>query len=341
MEVTPDIAIALAVLLPFLAAALAPLIHRLVGDLSGWVVALVPVAAFIALWPLLERTSTGEVVRVAWPWAPSWGLELSFLIDGLSLVFALTIAGVGAFVLLYSGAYLKGHRQGRFLGFLLAFMGAMQGLVLADNLVALGIVRRFAGQGTVVAEYCDWNMLDPQVTRWLVDHADPNIDFLTEILEFRYAAEPYISAIAAERASARDLMAMEEAHKAMAAAVDPLDGQVADQDVFDDADVAFHAAIYRATHNIVWAQLSHILSPAIRLVIRRTNATADELRDTLERHRLLMECIRLRRPREAFDAAIHVMNRTAVDLGSSGRQTHRDLIDLMRRQVEADLRSAP
>ncbi|MBV5265825.1 FadR/GntR family transcriptional regulator [Pinisolibacter aquiterrae] len=208
-------------------------------------------------------------------------------------------------------------------------------------LVALGIVRRFAGQGTVVAEYCDWNMLDPQVTRWLVDHADPNIDFLTEILEFRYAAEPYISAIAAERASARDLMAMEEAHKAMAAAVDPLDGQVADQDVFDDADVAFHAAIYRATHNIVWAQLSHILSPAIRLVIRRTNATADELRDTLERHRLLMECIRLRRPREAFDAAIHVMNRTAVDLGSSGRQTHRDLIDLMRRQVEADLRSAP
>ena len=40
-------------------------------------------------------------------------------------------------MLLYSGAYLKGHRQGLFLGFLLAFMGAMQGLVLADNLVAL------------------------------------------------------------------------------------------------------------------------------------------------------------------------------------------------------------
>ncbi|WP_236884123.1 hydrogen gas-evolving membrane-bound hydrogenase subunit E [Devosia sp. A16] len=129
--------IVLAVVLPFVAAALAPLVHRLIGDFTGWVVALVPLSAFIALWPLLERTAAGEAIHVAWPWAPSWGLELSFLIDGLSLVFALTIAGVGAFVLLYSGAYLKGHRQGRFLGFLLAFMGAMQGLVLADNLVAL------------------------------------------------------------------------------------------------------------------------------------------------------------------------------------------------------------
>ncbi len=207
-------------------------------------------------------------------------------------------------------------------------------------LVALGIVRRFAGQGTIVAEYCDWNMLDPQVTRWLVDHADPNVAFLTEILEFRYAAEPYISAIAAERADARDLLAMEEAHRGMARAIDPATGQVVDQTAFDDADVAFHAAIYRATHNIVWAQLAHILSPAIRLVIRRTNATADELKDTLGRHHNLMECIRLRRPEAAFDAAIHVMNRTAVDLGAVGRGTRPGLIDLMRRQVEADRRTA-
>ncbi len=203
-------------------------------------------------------------------------------------------------------------------------------------LVALGIVRRFAGQGTVVAEYYDWNMLDPQVTRWLVDHADPNIAFLEEILEFRTAAEPYISAIAATRASARDLLAMEDAYLGMARAVDPTDGRAFDQKALDDADVAFHVAIYRATHNIVWAQLSHILSPAIRRVIRRSNATADELRDTLGRHHNLMECIRLRRPEAAFDAAIHVMNRTAVDLGSTASGGTRDLIDLLRRQVAAD-----
>ncbi|MDB5541533.1 MAG: NAD(P)H-quinone oxidoreductase subunit 5, chloroplastic [Devosia sp.] len=137
MEATPDIAIALVVLLPFVAAALAPLVHRLIGDFAGWVVALAPPAGFVALWGLIGRVSEGEAIAVAWPWAPSLGLELSFLVDGLSLTFALAIAGIGALILLYSGAYLKGHRQGRFLGFMLAFMGAMQGLVLADNLVAL------------------------------------------------------------------------------------------------------------------------------------------------------------------------------------------------------------
>ncbi len=137
MAAAPDIVVALVVLLPFVAAVLAPLLHRLVGNLTGWVLALVPTVGFVVLWPLLETVAGGMPVRVAWPWAPSWGLEFSFIVDGLSLLFSLTIAGIGACVVLYSGAYLKGHRQGLFLGYLLAFMGAMQGLVLADNLVAL------------------------------------------------------------------------------------------------------------------------------------------------------------------------------------------------------------
>src|SRR5690606_28964445 len=71
-------------------------------------------------------------------WVPSYGLNLSFFIDGLSLTFALTISGIGALIILYAGSYLAGHpHQGRFLGFMLAFMGAMLGLVLADNMLAL------------------------------------------------------------------------------------------------------------------------------------------------------------------------------------------------------------
>jgi multicomponent Na+:H+ antiporter subunit A len=137
VQVTPDIVVALTVLLPFVVAALAPLLHRLLGGAAGVVMAAAPVAAFVALWGTLERVAAGETILVAWPWAPSWGLNLSFVIDGLSLMFALTIAGIGAFILVYSSAYLKGHRQGQFLGFMLAFMGAMQGLVLADSLLAL------------------------------------------------------------------------------------------------------------------------------------------------------------------------------------------------------------
>ncbi|SBW12131.1 GntR-like protein [uncultured Alphaproteobacteria bacterium] len=193
-----------------------------------------------------------------------------------------------------------------------------------QTLVALGIVRRYAGQGTVVAEYRDWNMLDPLVTRWMVDFADPNIDFLNELFEFRESVEPFIAAIAAERATARDLAQIEEAFQGMERAVDPADGRAFDQQALDDADVAFHAAIYRATHNIIWSQLAHILRPSIQLIVRKSNASAAELYDTLKRHRALMECIRLRQPQAASEAAVQVMNRTKADLGTPGRSGAHD-----------------
>lgn len=133
-----DASIALVALFPFLAAALAPLLHRLTGPFSGWILALVPAAIFAFLLSLLPRIAAGETLRLAIGWVPAYGLELSFFVDGLSLVFALTISGIGAMIVLYSGAYLAGHPHlGRFFGFILAFMGAMLGLVLADNMVAL------------------------------------------------------------------------------------------------------------------------------------------------------------------------------------------------------------
>ncbi len=105
---------------------------------------------------------------------------------------------------------------------------------------------------------------------------------------------------------------------------------VLDVPEFSDSDVEFHAAIYRATHNLVWSQLAHILRPSILLVIRKSNDTAQELRDSLERHRRLMECIRLRQPEAAFEAAVSVMERTGLDLGlHDGSET-----DLLPRSLE-------
>jgi len=133
-----DASIALVAIGPFLAAALAPLVNRLAGPLAGWVLALVPAGIFALLLSLAEPVIAGGSVRAGIGWVPSHGLTLSFLVDGLSLVFALTISGIGALIVLYSGSYLAGHpHRGRFLAFLLAFMGAMLGLVLADNTLAL------------------------------------------------------------------------------------------------------------------------------------------------------------------------------------------------------------
>jgi multicomponent Na+:H+ antiporter subunit A len=80
----------------------------------------------------------GGAVRQSVPWVPSFGVHLSFYLDGLSLLFALLITGMGALILIYAGDYLKGHPQlGRFYLYLLLFMSAMLGLVLSDNLIAL------------------------------------------------------------------------------------------------------------------------------------------------------------------------------------------------------------
>ncbi|MCR6673371.1 hydrogen gas-evolving membrane-bound hydrogenase subunit E [Devosia ginsengisoli] len=133
-----DASIALVAIAPFVAALLAPLVHRLAKPFAGWVLALVPGGIFLFLLTLIEPVVSGGAISARIDWVPAYDLDLSFLVDGLSLTFALTISGIGTLIVLYSGAYLKGHPHlGRFLGFLLAFMGAMLGLVLADGMLAL------------------------------------------------------------------------------------------------------------------------------------------------------------------------------------------------------------
>jgi len=134
-----DLTIVLA-LSPFVAAALAPFLVRVLRGASGWVLALVPAAIFALLATLLPRIAAHEEIAAHVTWVPTLGLTFGIGLDGLSLLFALTIAGIGTLIILYSGAYLRGDpRLGRFLALLLAFMGAMLGIVLADGLVPLYI----------------------------------------------------------------------------------------------------------------------------------------------------------------------------------------------------------
>ena len=60
------------------------------------------------------------------------------MLSPLLLLFALLISGIGALIVLYAGAYLADHHHlGRFYAYLLGFMAAMLGLVLADDLIAM------------------------------------------------------------------------------------------------------------------------------------------------------------------------------------------------------------
>ena len=104
---------------------------------SRLVVAL-PAGLFVWLASMIPSVSQGGERYWELGWLPQLGIALGFRIDGLALLFGLLITGIGTFILLYASEYMRGARQvGRFTAFLVAFMLAMLGLVLSDNLVVL------------------------------------------------------------------------------------------------------------------------------------------------------------------------------------------------------------
>lgn len=124
--------------LPFLAALACSLLGR-----RRRTAALTAMATFgVDLWLLLSTwgpiVREGGVARVHAPWVPQIGLNLAFLADGLGVLMASIITGIGFLVCFYAYYYLDpAEPAGRFFAWVLAFGGAMVGITLADNLLLL------------------------------------------------------------------------------------------------------------------------------------------------------------------------------------------------------------
>ncbi len=128
----------LSLFLPFLAALVAPVLVKRLGHRAAWLLALAPALAFAHFATMLPQVAAGGVVTGGYAWVPSFNLSFSWFLDGLSLTFSLLISGIGVLVVLYAGGYMQGHpHHGRFLSFLLLFMGAMLGVVVSDSLLML------------------------------------------------------------------------------------------------------------------------------------------------------------------------------------------------------------
>jgi len=100
--------------------------------------AILPASVLIYLLGFTRQVAAGESVIFSIDWVPRLAVRFSFFVDGLSLLFALLITGIGALILIYASGYLAGHALlGRFYFYLLLFLAAMLGVVLADNLITL------------------------------------------------------------------------------------------------------------------------------------------------------------------------------------------------------------
>ena len=128
-------------LLPWLGAAVVGLLPVGARRTHAWVAGAVALAVTGLLLQAAPVVFGGEVLRASVQWLPALGLNLGFRMDGLAWLFVLLIGGIGALIVLYAAWYLDPadpHSPSRrFFVFLLMFMGAMLGVVLADNLVLL------------------------------------------------------------------------------------------------------------------------------------------------------------------------------------------------------------
>lgn len=116
----------------------APIVMRMVHAGFAQLTAALPATLFAAFATLLPDVAAGHDVLEQISWVRSLGVALAFRIDGLSLLFALLICGIGTFIFLYASRYLSSHPdQPKFFAFLTLFMGAMLGTVLADDLITL------------------------------------------------------------------------------------------------------------------------------------------------------------------------------------------------------------
>ncbi len=126
------------ILLPLLAAAAALLAQRRGFTAAAWAAALPVGASLTLLVGKVPEILVGEKFLISWPWLPELGFNLSFRLDGLGLLFALLILGIGLLVILYARYYLSPEDHiGRLYALLMLFMTAMLGIVLSENVLLL------------------------------------------------------------------------------------------------------------------------------------------------------------------------------------------------------------
>jgi multicomponent K+:H+ antiporter subunit A len=124
--------------LPFAASIATGFLPAGARNAAAWLAGAAAIAALILLGTVYPVVAAGGVLRYEVAWLPALGLNFVLRIDGFAWLFAALVTGFGALVVLYARYYMSPDDPvQRFFAFLLAFMGAMTGLVLSGNLIQM------------------------------------------------------------------------------------------------------------------------------------------------------------------------------------------------------------
>ncbi|HKV19965.1 MAG TPA: Na+/H+ antiporter subunit A [Mycobacterium sp.] len=123
------------------ATASAPLLVYRWGRRAFYPLALVPLGSLV--WVALNWPEPGQARSVDVSWVPELSMDITLRFDALAAIMSVLVLGIGALVLFYCADYFHhhdGHTEKRLPSFaaeLVAFSGAMFGLVVSDNMLVL------------------------------------------------------------------------------------------------------------------------------------------------------------------------------------------------------------
>ncbi|WP_119274440.1 FadR/GntR family transcriptional regulator [Taklimakanibacter deserti] len=182
-------------------------------------------------------------------------------------------------------------------------------------LTAKGLVEPRQRVGTIVRSDEEWNRLDPDVLGWMRQVA-PDPEFIRGLIEVRTVIEPVAAELAARRATARDLAAIESAYDRMCKS------HPHDLETCTAADLDFHLGILAATKNPVFAHLGSVIGAALSSSFRLTTSLTRSYERTLAAHGEVLEAIRLRKPKAAREAMLGLIDVASNDLEGLDRDTY-------------------
>lgn len=165
-----------------------------------------------------------------------------------------------------------------------------------------GLVSSRPHVGTMIRPRDEWNMLDADLLGWSIEEKpDPKV--VVSLIEARQVIEPAAARLAAQRATAADLAAIERAFLGMTSA-----RKINDFAAYNAADQLFHTAILAASHNFVFRQFSTIIGAALEYSF---SITLRELGHALPVHGEVLEHIRMR-DAEGASATMHRLLDVAI-----------------------------
>ena len=98
----------------------------------------VSLSSLILLLTQAKDVFNGQTIIQTWPWLSQAGIDFSFRLDALGLLFSLLITGIGTLIFIYASYYLSPKNSlSKLYVLLMLFMAAMLGISLSNNLILL------------------------------------------------------------------------------------------------------------------------------------------------------------------------------------------------------------